>query len=91
MQIKTHAILPLVPEPCPFHVETAIQRLKMYKAPGTDQIPAGGETLCSQNHKQINSIWYMGKLAHRWKETITVPIYKKVIKLTVVIIQVYHH
>jgi hypothetical protein len=65
MQIKLHAVLPLVPEPCPFHVETAIQRLKTYKAPSTDQIPAACETLCFQIHKQINSIWYKGKLAQR--------------------------
>jgi hypothetical protein len=91
MQIKIHVVLPLVPEPCDFHVETAIQRLKVYKAPGIDQIPAGGETLCFQIHKQINSTWYKGKLAQRWKESITVPIYKKAIKLTIVIIQVYHH
>jgi hypothetical protein len=36
--------------------------LKQYKSPGTDQLPAvmiqaGGETLWSETHKLINSIW----------------------------------
>jgi hypothetical protein len=31
---------PLVPEPCLFKVEIAIGKLKSYKSPGTDQIPA---------------------------------------------------
>jgi hypothetical protein len=77
MQTKIHAVLSLVPEPCPFHVKTAIQRLKMYKAKGTDQIPAEGETLCSQIHKQVNSIWCKEEVAQRWMESLIVPIYTK--------------
>jgi hypothetical protein len=40
---------PLVPDPSPFEVETAIAKFKSFISPGTDQIPAepiqaGGET-----------------------------------------------
>jgi hypothetical protein len=43
-------------------VEIAIGKLKSYKFPGTDQIPAelikaGGETLYSVIHKLIRSVW----------------------------------
>jgi hypothetical protein len=44
-----------------FEVEIAIAKLKMYKLPGRDQIPAeliqaGGEILRSKIHKLITSI-----------------------------------
>jgi hypothetical protein len=32
--------VPLVPEPSSFEVEITVERLKRYKSPGTDQIPA---------------------------------------------------
>jgi hypothetical protein len=43
-------------------VEIAIAKLKKYKSPGSDQIPAeliqaGGEILLSEIHKLINSVW----------------------------------
>jgi hypothetical protein len=49
---------PLVPEPSLVKVEIAIGRLKKYKSPATDQIPAEtikaeGETLYSEVHKLI--------------------------------------
>jgi hypothetical protein len=52
---------PLVPEPSLVKVEIAIRKLKRYKSPGTDQIPAelikaGGETLHSEIHKLIHSV-----------------------------------
>jgi hypothetical protein len=52
---------PLVPKPSCFEVEIDIKKLKKYKLPGTDQIPAeliqaGGNTLRSEIHKLINSI-----------------------------------
>jgi mannosyltransferase OCH1-like enzyme len=63
-------------------VEIAIGKLKSYKSPGTDQIQAelikaGGKTLCSEIHKLIHSTWKKEKLPQQWKESITVPIYKK--------------
>jgi hypothetical protein len=53
---------PLVLGPSRLEVETAIAKLKKYKSPGSDQIPAeliqaGGEMLLSVIHKLINSIW----------------------------------
>jgi hypothetical protein len=52
-----------VADPSPSEVETAIAKLKRYKLPTSDQIPAeiiqaGDETLGCENHnKLINSIW----------------------------------
>ena len=39
-------------------------------------IKVGGKTICSENHKLINSIWNKEELPEEWKEVITVPIYK---------------
>jgi hypothetical protein len=63
-----------VPEPSLDKVEIAIEKLKSYKSPGTDQIlakliKAGGETY-SEIHRLICCIWNM-------EEYIIVPIYKK--------------
>jgi hypothetical protein len=48
-QIEIHTAEPLVPGPSHLEVEISIVRLKKYKSPGSDQIPAqlyqaGGET-----------------------------------------------
>jgi hypothetical protein len=53
---------PLVPGPSHLQVEIAIAKLKKYKSPGSDKIPAeliqaGGEVLLSAIYKLINSIW----------------------------------
>jgi hypothetical protein len=58
-QMDIHMAEPL--EPSHVKVETATGKLKSYKSPGTDQIPAeliraGGETLCSEIHRFICSI-----------------------------------
>jgi hypothetical protein len=58
---------PLVPDPRSVEVEIAIAKFKEYKPPGSDQIPAelvqaGGETLLSEIHKLINSVWYKKEL-----------------------------
>ena len=50
-----------MPEPSAFEVEMAIEKLKRYKSPGIDQIPAeliepGGSKIFSEIHKLINSI-----------------------------------
>jgi hypothetical protein len=49
-QTEIHTVEPLLPEPSVFEVEMAIEKLKRYKSPGIDQIPAefikaGGSTL----------------------------------------------
>jgi hypothetical protein len=60
--IEVHTTKPLVPGPSRFEVEISITKLKKYKSPGSDQIPAeliqaGGEILLSAIHKLINSVW----------------------------------
>jgi hypothetical protein len=81
-QIEVHTAEPLVPGPSRLEVEIVIAKLKRYKSPGSDQIPAemiqaGGELLLSEIHKLINSVWNKEKLPDQWKESITVPIHKK--------------
>jgi hypothetical protein len=71
-----------VPQPSAFEVEMAIEKVRRYKSPGLDQIPAelikaGGRTICSKIHKLINSIWNKEELHEQWKESIIVPVYKK--------------
>jgi hypothetical protein len=39
-QVDTHTVEPLLPQPIIFEVEISVGKLKMYKSPGTDQIPA---------------------------------------------------
>ena len=39
-QAEMHTAEPLVPEPSAFEAELAIEKLKSYKSPGIDQIPA---------------------------------------------------
>jgi hypothetical protein len=77
-----HTAEPLVPEPSLVEVEIGIGKLKSYKSPGTDQIPAelikaGGEMLCSKIHKLISCIWNKEELPQQWKESIIVRIRKK--------------
>jgi hypothetical protein len=57
-----HTVEPLIPEPSLVEAEIAIGKLKSYKSPGTDHIlaeliKAGGETLYSEIHGLIYSIW----------------------------------
>jgi hypothetical protein len=80
-QVEIHTAEPLVPEPSPLEAEIAIAKLKKYKSPDYDQIPAevnqaGGETLQSEIHKLINSIWSKEELPDQWKESIIVSIHK---------------
>jgi hypothetical protein len=84
-QMDIHTTEPSVPEPNLVEVEIAIGKLKGYKSPSTDQIQAkmikaGGETLYSEIHRLICSIWNKEELPQQWKESIIVSIYKKVDK-----------
>jgi len=72
----------LLPKPSAFEVELAIEKLKSHKSPGTDQIPAemikaGGRTIRYEIHKLIIATWNKKEMPEEWKESITVPIYKK--------------
>jgi hypothetical protein len=58
-QTELHTDEPLVHGPSRLEIEIAIAKLKMYKLPGSDQIPvemiqAGGEIFLSAIHKLIN-------------------------------------
>jgi hypothetical protein len=70
-QIEMHTAEPLVPGLSHLEVEIAITKLKKYKSPDSDQIPAevnqaGGETLVSVIHKLINSILNKEELLDQW-------------------------
>jgi hypothetical protein len=57
-QMDIQTAEPLVPEPSLVEVKIVIGKLKSYKSPGTDNIPAelikaGGETLYSEIHRFI--------------------------------------
>jgi hypothetical protein len=74
----------------------AIAKLKKYKSPGIEQIlaepiQAGSETLRSEIHELINSIWNKEELPDQWKESIIVPVHKKGTKTGFVIIMGCHH
>jgi hypothetical protein len=94
-QIEVHTAEP-EPNPSRLEIEIATAKLKKYKSPGSDEIPAEriqaeGEILLSAIHKLINSVWNKEELPDQWKEYIIVPVNEKgVIKLTVIIIVGYH-
>jgi hypothetical protein len=73
-QIEIHTAEPSATDPSPFEVEIAIAKMKRYKSPGSDQLPAeliqaGGKILHSKIHGPINSIWNKRKLLDQWKES----------------------
>jgi hypothetical protein len=61
----------LVPEPSSLEVEIAIKKLKRYKSPGIDHIPAeliriGVNILCSKIQKFTNFIWNKEEFPQQW-------------------------
>jgi hypothetical protein len=81
-QIEVHMAEPSVPSRSHLEVEIAIEKLKKYKSPGSDKIPAeliqtGREILLSAIHKLINSVLNKDELLGQWKKSITVPVNKK--------------
>jgi hypothetical protein len=61
-KIDVHTVEPLVPGPSRLEAEIAIAKVKKYNSPGSDQIPAEliqaeSETLLSEFHKLLNSVW----------------------------------
>jgi hypothetical protein len=94
-QIQIHTAEPLVPDPNPFKGEIVIANLKRYESPGSDRSPAeliqaGGEILRSQIHKLINSIWNKENFLISGRSRLLHQFSRKVIKLTVIIIDGYH-
>jgi hypothetical protein len=91
-QMIIHMAEPLIPEPSLVEVEIAVAKLRRYKSPSADQIPAelikaGGEILYSEIHRLTCSIWNKEELPQQWKESVIVPIYKKGDKIDVIIIE----
>jgi hypothetical protein len=81
-QMDIQTAEPLIPEPSLVEVEIAIGKLKSYKSPGTnwilaELIKAGSETLYSEIHRLICSIWNKEEFPQQWKESIIVPVCKK--------------
>jgi hypothetical protein len=92
---EIHTAEPLVPEPSSFEVEIATEKLKRYKSPGIDQIPAeliqaGGNTLCSEIHKLINCIWNKKNCQSSERNLLLYLFIRRVMKRTLVIIEEYH-
>jgi hypothetical protein len=80
-QTEMHTAEPLVPEYSSFEVGIAIENLERYKSPYiyqimTELIHVGGNTLRSEIHIFVISVWNKEELPQLWKESIIVPIYK---------------
>jgi hypothetical protein len=56
---------------------TWLNETSMFCVYFTHQFAAGSETLLSEIHKLINSIWNKEELLDQWKESIIVPTHKK--------------
>jgi hypothetical protein len=81
-EAELHTAGTLLSEVSSFEFQIAIEKLKGYKSPGTDQllaevIQAGDNSLHSGIRKLINYIYSREELSQQWKESITEPIYKK--------------
>jgi hypothetical protein len=73
-------------------VVIATEKLKSYKSPGTDQIPAelikgGGERFYSKIHKLICSKWNKEELPQYRRNLLLYQFIKRAIRLTVIIIE----
>jgi hypothetical protein len=80
-QAEIHTAKSLVPSnSSSSEVEIANEKLKTYKLPGIDEIPAeliqaGSNTLRSDIFRVINCVRNKEELPQEWKEYIIVPIY----------------
>jgi prolipoprotein diacylglyceryltransferase len=90
-QMDIHTAEQSVPEPSLVEVEIVIGKLKSYKSPGTDNIPAelikaGGETLCFEICKLV--IYGIMRNCHSsGRNLLLYQFIKRVIRLTVIIIE----
>jgi hypothetical protein len=67
-QTEMHTAETFVPETSVSEVEAAIEKLKRYKSPSIDQMPAEliqarGEKLCSEIHRPTKFIWNKKRIA----------------------------
>ena len=73
-QTETHKAQSLVPEPCAFQFELAIERPISHKSPGFDQIPAelikaGSRTIRGKIHKFIITYLLTYLLTHSMEQS----------------------
>jgi hypothetical protein len=95
-QTGIHIAELLVPEPCAVECEMAVEKLKIHKSPGIDQIPAelikaGGKTIRYEIHKLIISIWNYEEMPEEWKELIIYLCVRRVVKQFVKIVTEAYH
>jgi predicted peroxiredoxin len=94
-QTEIHTAKSLVPESSASKVDFGIEKLKSYKSPGIDHIPAemikaGSRMIRCEIHILIISVLNKEDLPEEWKESIIVPIYKRAIKEFIAITVAYH-
>jgi len=71
--------------PKPSEDETAIEKIKRHKSPGSSLISSeliqeGCRTICFEIHKLVNSTRNKEELSEEWKDLIIIPISEKVEK-----------
>ena len=81
-QTEIHTAESLASEPSAFEVELAIEKLKSYKSPVIDQIPAECtkvevRTIRLDIHKLTDSVWNKEELPEKWKDSVIVAICKR--------------
>jgi hypothetical protein len=87
-QTEIHTAEPPVPEPSTFEVEIATESQKDKNH--QELIRPRGRTILCEIRKLTDCIWNKEELPEEWKESILAPIYKKVDKDILVIIEAYH-
>ena len=94
-QTEMHTAEPQVPKPNVFEGEKAVKKLKRHKSPGIDQIPsefikAGVRYVTLRSINLLILFGVSRNCLRSGRSQISVPIYKKVIKQIVVVIEAYH-
>jgi hypothetical protein len=75
-QTDIHSAEPLVPEHISFQLEIVIAKMRRYKSPDGNQIPAEWIQAicgiqCSEIQKLVNSIWNVRTFPDRWEKYTT--------------------
>jgi hypothetical protein len=94
-QTEIHTAEPLVPEPSSSEVEIAIGKLKRYKSPGIDQIPAeliqaGGIHYVLRSTNLLIVFGIRKNCQSIGRNLLLCLFIRRVIKQTIVIIEEYH-
>jgi hypothetical protein len=94
-QIEVDTAESLIPGPSRLEVEIAIAKLKKYKSSGSDQIPVeliqtGGETCCLRSTNTLNLSGIRNNCLINRRSLLLYQFTKRVIKLTVIVIVLYH-